>query len=140
MNLNEILPAERTIDITHPGNGSPVGLQMTIVSIEDDRLKTVKRNINDESLKLQARNKAFKADDLERNGEMLLFTATLGWKWYNPTGKEGDAGFDPEAEGNVDGQQPEFNKREFYALIRRFPWIATQLREAVDEEKAFFTK
>ena len=138
MNLDDLKPVERTIEITHPATGVPLGVRVTLMSIDDDRLKRVKRQITDESLKLQSKGKAFKAEELERNSRTLLFTATTGWEWYNPTGNEGDHGYDADALPEFDGGQPDYNQRNFLAVVERLPWFGEQVREAIDETKAFF--
>lgn len=138
-------PHEQTVEIVAPATGIPFGLRMTVISLDDDRLKRIKRNITDESLKLQAKGKAFKVDELERNSKALLFGATTRWEWYNPTGEEGDDGFDPEAKPGFDGEKmsfggptPDFNQKNFYSLIEKYPPISDQLREALEDSKGFF--
>lgn len=138
MDLSQIKPSDRTIEIEHPANGQPIGLRVTLLSIEDDRLKRIKRQITDESLKLQSKGKAFKAEELERNTNMLMFTGTTGWEWYNPTGKEGDDGYDPDAMANFHGEQPEYNQKNFLAVTGELSWVAAQIQEAIGETKAFF--
>lgn len=138
MDIANIKPTERTIEIEHPYTGQPLGIRVTLVSLDDDRLKRIKRNITDESLKLQAKNKSFKADDLDRNAKALLWAATTSWQWYNPTGNEGDAGYDPEAHAKWDGEVPEFNQRNFYDVVEKQTFIADQIREALEDARGFF--
>lgn len=134
-----IKPTDRTVEITNPATNQPLGIRCRVVSIEDDRLKALKRRITNDTLTLQSKNKALKADELEHNGKMLLFTATLGWEWYNPTGSEGDDGYDAGAMPDFHGEVPDFNQKNFVRIITELPWFADQLREEIDETKAFFT-
>lgn len=138
MDISNIKPTDRTIEIRNPATHQPLGIRCRVVSIEDDRLKAVKRKISDESLRLQSKGKAFKSDELESNGLTLLFTAVLGWEWYNPTGNEGDAGYDPEAMPSFNGEVPDFNQKNFKQIATTLPWFADQIREEIDETKAFF--
>lgn len=131
-------PTDRTIEITSPATGQPIGLRVRIVSLDDDRLKRTKRQITDESLKLQAKGKAFKVDELERNAHMLMFAATLGWEWYNPTGQEGDEGYDAEQMPEFDGGQPDFNQKNYVALVTKYPQIGEQIQDAIGDTKSFF--
>lgn len=131
MDLSQIKPSERTVEIEHPATGQPLGIRVTLVSLDDNRLKRIKRNITDESLKLQAKNKSFKVEELERNSKTLLFGATTGWDWYSPTGDEADI---PKFNGEV----PEYNQKNFFAVIDELPWFADQLREVLDDTKGFF--
>ena len=138
MELTTLKPSERTIDITSPASGQPVGIRVRIVSLDDERLERTKRQITDESLKLQAKGKSFKAHEVERNAKMLMFTGTLGWEFYNPTGKEGDEGYKPDAMPTFNGEVPDFNQKNFMALVTQLPWIGDQISEAIGETKSFF--
>lgn len=138
MELATLKPQERTIEIKHPSTGENLGVRVRIMSMDDDRLKTIKREITDQRLKLEQRNKAFKADDIEANGRRLLFKATLGWEWYNPTGSEGDEGYSVDAMPSFNGEVPEYNQRNFVDVVSAIPWFAKQINEELDDEKAFF--
>lgn len=138
MDISAVKPTNRTIEIKHPGTGQPIGLRVIIVSVEDDRLKAVKRSIMDRRLYLEQRGKTFKAEEVEENTQNLLFTATLGWEWYNPTGEEGDDGFDAEAMPDFEGEQPIFNQRNFRRVATKLSWFADQINEEIGERKAFF--
>ena len=142
MDLANIKPTERTVEIEHPATGQPLGLRLTLVSLDDDRLKRTKRSITDETLKLQAKGKSLKVEELERNSKALLWGATTGWEWYNPTGKEGDAGFDPNEQAEWEGDpNPEFNQRNFYAVLDHpnfGPIVSEQIREVLEDTRGFF--
>jgi hypothetical protein len=138
MDIGNIKPIERTIEIAHPGTGGPLGVRVRVMSIEDERLKKIKREITDDRFKLESKNKSLKTEDVERNGNRLLFSATLGWEWYNPTGEEGDEGYDADAMPTFNGEVPDYNQKNFMAVIRELPWFADQIREEIDETKAFF--
>lgn len=141
MDLLQIKPSERTVEILNPATGTALGVRVRIVSKDDDRLKELKRAITDRSIHLQQRNKTFKAEEIEENFRKLLFAATLGWEWYNPTGKEGDDGYDPEMTPNLDGDDdPTFNQRNFMRVIIAAPWFANQINEECDDTKAFFNQ
>lgn len=139
MDLSALKPVERSIEITNPGTGEPLGVRVTIMSIDDDRLKRQKRAIRDEANRLAAKGKSMRAEQEEENSRSLLFAATTGWEWYNPTGKEGDEGFDESAAPNFNGEVPEYNQKNFMNVIKTLPWFATQLVAEIDEERAFFT-
>ena len=138
MDISSLKPNERQVEILNPATGQPLGIRVTVMSLEDDRLKRIKRQITDESLKLQARGKSFKSDELERNSNALLFTATLGWEWYNPTGAKGDKGFDEKQIPGFKGEVPEYNQRNFLEVVKELSWFGDQIREAIDETRAFF--
>lgn len=138
MDIANIKPIERTVEISNPGTGAPLGIRVRVMSIEDERLKKLKRNITDERFKLDSKGKSLKTEDVERNANMLLFTASLGWDWYNPTGKEGDDGYDADAMPSFKGEAPDFTQRNFMDVVQALPWFGDQLREEIDETKSFF--
>lgn len=131
MDISGIKPNERTVEIMHPGTGTPIGVRVQVMSIEDERLKRIKREFSDARFKLDQKNKALKTEDVEANDRRLLFAATLGWEWYHAEGQETPASFDND-------EHPEYNQRNFTAVITKLPWFADQLREEIDETKAFF--
>jgi len=139
MDLSTLKPIERDVEITNPGTGAPLGVRVTIMSIDDDRLKAQKRAFRDEANRLAAKGKYVKAAQEEENSHLLLFAATTDWKWYNPTGKEGDEGYDPSQQPEFDGEVPEYNRKNFIQVVKKLPWFATQLVAEIDEERAFFT-
>lgn len=138
MDVSKLKPLERTIEILNPETDTPLGIRVRLMSIEDDRLKKLKRTFTDERLKRDGKGKTFKTEEIERNANMLLFTASLGWEWYNPTGKEGDHGYDADMMPDWKGEVPEYNQRNFTEVLVEFPQFAAQISEAIDETKAFF--
>jgi len=125
MDLSEIKPVERMIDIIHPSTGEEVGLKVTVVSIDDERLKRVKRKIQDESIRLQNKNKSFKAEDIEDNRLKLVFAAMTSWQWVG--------------EATFHGEKPEFNLKNVKELFKELPWVQEQIENEVSDQAAFFT-
>ena len=138
MDLTSLKPSSRSIEIKHPVTEEPVGIRIDIVSIDDDRLKKLKRQIIDASQKLQVKGKFFSAVELEQNANLIMFTASEGWKWYNPTGKESDEGYDADAMPSFHDEVPAYNQKNFVALITELPWVRKQLNDEMEETKAFF--
>lgn len=138
MDISGLKPGERTIEILHPATGAAIGIRVTIVSLDDDRLRQIKREITDNRMRLEQRGKPVKSEELEANTQRLLFAATKGWEWYNPTGKKGDAGFDEAEAATFNGEVPAYNQKNFIAVITVLPWFANQLSEAIGETQAFF--
>lgn len=139
MDLSNIQPVERKIEILHPGTKQPIGLRCGIVAIDDDRLAKLKRDINDEQLRLNQRGKFLKTEEIEDNTQKLLFAAMTGWEWYNPTGKVGDKDYDADATPNFHGEVPEFNRKNVKAVTTELKWIAEQLKDGIGDTDAFFT-
>lgn len=129
MDLSSIKPTERTVEIKHPGTGNPLGIRVNVVSIEDERLKPLRRMFADEALKREQKGKSAKSADIEANANQLLFRATTGWEWYEPEGGEMPTFHD---------EVPEFNQKNFMAIVKELPWFGTQISEELDDTKAFF--
>jgi hypothetical protein len=124
MDLSSVKPVERIVQITHPGTGVELGVSVSIMSIADERMKKIKRAIQDRRLALQQRGKNFKSDDLEENGCQLVFNAMTGWEWT------GEASFQ--------GSKPAFNFATVQKVFEELPWFRNQLEEAISDEAAFF--
>lgn len=124
MDLAEIKPVERVIDILHPSTGEKIGVSVAVLSINDERMAAVKRRIQNKRLELERRGKSFKADDLEENEMELLTTAITSWNW------EGDIDFH--------GEKPTFNEKNVKSVLKELSWFKQQITEAVGDEKAFF--
>lgn len=125
MDLTEILPSERVVEILHPGTEEPIGVRVTLMSITDERLKKLKRKFQDERLRLEARGKNFKSDELEENRDELAFKAMTSWDWY------GDATFN--------GKKPEFNQANVLAVLQKLVWFRDQIEAEIGDEKSFFS-
>lgn len=124
MELSEIAPSERTIEIVNPGTGEEVGVSVTIMSMDDERMKTARRLIQNRALQLQNKGKTFKADEVEDNKLNLLYSAITSWVW------RGDATFN--------GEKPELNRKNVYAVLTKLYWMREQIEAELADEKAFF--
>lgn len=124
MDLSSLKTTERFIEIVHPKTGENLGVRVSIVALNDVRLKSIKRKIQDEKLRLEARGKNFKSEDIEENMCSILFNAMTGWEWA------GDA--------NFKGNKPDFTRENVVAVFKELPWFQSQIDEAVSDEKSFF--
>ncbi len=127
--IASIVAIDRTIEIIHPKTGEPLGIRVKVVSMDDDRLTKVKRQILDRRLYLEARGKTFKAEEIEENSVNILFAATLDWEWYKPDNGE---------QATFQGSVPDFIRRNFGDVVGKLPWFRDQLHEALGETKDFF--
>lgn len=129
--LDDIVSHERTIEIHHPGDeDTKLGVRVTIMSLSDPRMKRIRRQITDERLKLDARGKNFKADDLEDNRNKVTFSAMTGWEWYGKNSKGEQITFK--------GKVPEFNRKNVFELFDAKEWFRDQIDAEIAEEKDFF--
>lgn len=140
MDIANIKTGDRTVEILNPVTDAPLGIRWTIMHTDDDRLKPIRRRIQNDRNALEAKGKWAKADEVEANKFALMFGASLGWEWYNPTGKPGDEGYDPEQAPVFHDEVPTFNQRNVIAVLKELPWIDAQLQEAFGETKDFFAK
>lgn len=126
MDICEIKPVEREIEIVHPKSGEPLGIKVTVLSLNDPKMASLKRRIINQRLDLERRGKTFKADDIEENNVSLLIAAMVDWKW--------------EGESTFMGEKPEFNEKNIKAVFKAIPWFKNQISEAVGDEESFFLK
>ena len=124
MDLKDIKPSGRDIQITHPATDEELGITVSVLSISDPAMHKIKRKIQDERLALERRGKNFKSDEIEENRNILTLSAMTGWKWSK------DAKFN--------GEKPEFNRKNVLAVFNELPWFRDQVEEAVSDESAFF--
>ena len=125
MDLSDLKPMERFVEIVHPKTDIELGIKVSLLSINDPALKKIKRSILNEKNRLEARGKTFKAEDIEENTKKLIFAAVTGWVWDKNMTFKGD-------------KAPEFNSKNFDEVMKELPWFSLQLEEAISDEKAFF--
>ena len=124
MDLANIKPVERIVEILHPGTGEKMGVSVQIISLKDDKLASIRRRIQNKNIEFQKRGKTLKASDIEENEMELLIGCITGWKW------------EPDADFN--GEKPAFNEKNVRNILQELSWFKQQIQEAVDDEKAFF--
>lgn len=139
VDITSIKPIERTVEINHPGTHAPIGLRVFLISMNDDRMKALKRNITKKRMELEKRGKVFSVDDIEENTRNLVYGVTTGWEWYNPTGNLGDTDYDEAAMLDFHGEQPEFNIRNFNRVYDEIDWFGTQIQTEVQQDEEFFS-
>lgn len=122
--ISEISYVEKTIEIVHPATKEPLGISVTVMSPDDPRLETIKTKIMDERLSLEAKGKNFKAEQINKNRDMVLFRAMTGWKWSGDTTFKGD--------------KPEFVQVNVLTVFNELPWFRKQIDEAFSELEGFF--
>lgn len=132
MDIAKRKPTERTIEIFDPAiEDFKTGIKVTLMSLADDRMKTIKRQIQDTRLRLEQKNKSFKAEEIDANRNNLAFKAMIAWEW----GK--DSNGEPAL---FNGEVPEFTQRNIMAVFEEAPWFRDQIEIAISEEKDFFQK
>lgn len=122
--ISEINYVEKTIEIAHPATKEPLGVSVTIMSPDDPRLERTKTKIMDERLALEAKGKNFKAEQINKNRDMILFRAMTAWKW------DGDTSFE--------GEKPELTQVNALKVFAKLPWFRSQIDEAFSELESFF--
>lgn len=137
--LSTLTPGEHVLEILHPVSDKPLGVRIGLVSTDDPKLKKLRRQFIDKDQALAAKNRKYRpsAEELESRFDQIALTACQWWEWYNPTGKEGDEGYDADAMPTFDGEVPEFNPRNFNRVTGRLPWLKAQINEQLEETKDF---
>lgn len=124
MDISNLKPVERIIQILHPVTSKELGITVSLLSLNDERMAQIRRKIQNKKIELEKRNKVFKADDLEENELDLLCASITGWSW------NGDADYH--------GEKPVFNEKNVKDVLKELPWFKEQIVEAIGDEKAFF--
>lgn len=130
--LANVKPVERTVEIKHPATGADLGVRVTLCSVDDERLKKIRRQITDKRLKLEQRGKNFAADDIEQNRLEIQLASIIAWEWYNPTPD------DKDAMPSWKGEKPVFNRKTVSEVLNDLSWFSDQINEALGETDAFF--
>lgn len=125
MELDDIKPIVRTVDILHPGNDEPLGITVDMISMNDPKIKKILRRYLDEKLALEAKGKHVKGEEFIANTNMLIFQSMTGWDWGDNTFK---------------GEVPDFNQRNVFLVLDEKPWFRDQLNLALGDHASFFPK
>lgn len=121
--LGGLTQVHRKIEIKHPKTKAPIGVSITLCSIDDDRLKVLKRKILDRRLHLEARGKTFKAEEIEQNQNEITFNSIVEWDWYGLT---------------YEGKKPELNRKNALEIFEKYPIFAEQINEEIGDTASFF--
>jgi hypothetical protein len=125
MDISAIKPAsELLIDIVHPATEKPLGIKVSASSLDDEKMKKIRRRIQDDAINLQKKGKVFDAAQIDANRNLVCFSAMNSWVW------EGDTTFH--------GEKPAFNQQTVYSVFNELPWFRDQIEEKVGDTKAFF--
>lgn len=122
MDLSSIVANTRTIQIKHPNTGKDIGLAIDIVSLTDDRVKTVERQNRNKIMRKGMRKVS--AESVDQSADDILIAAMTGWAWAD------DATFH--------GEQPGFNSENVQAVIDELPFVRSQIDEELANEADFF--
>lgn len=123
MDIASIQPGERAVEITHPASGEPLGIKVSVISINDERMTKITRTLTNRGLELRKKNKTPSAEDVENNQIALLQGAVVDWNW-------GDNKFH--------GSVPEFTPENVRKVLTELKWFRAQLDEALGDERGFF--
>lgn len=121
MDIASITAAARTVDITHPATGEPIGLKVELLPDSDDKVQTAKRKWLNERLQ---RNKKLTVEAAEAHSINVIEAAVTGWKW------EGDLTFH--------GEKPTFTPGALRKVLKELPWVKAQIDTELGDEAAFF--
>lgn len=126
MDLSSIKSQDTTaVEILHPASGAPVGITVTVASMDSERARAVEktqRNARIQKLTRGGRrNAALTADELEKDGLDLLVHCTVSWDGVTENGQALEC-------------TPE-NVRRVYTS---YPWLREQVDQAVADRANFF--
>ena len=125
MDISTLIPVERIIEIKHPVKDENLGIRVNIISLNDEKMKQIRRKFINKRIELEKKGKSFRADDIESNEIDLLVACIAGWDW------DGE-------DITFNGSKPDFNEANVRNVLNTFGWFKDQISEAVGDEKAFF--
>lgn len=126
MDILDIKPSERIIEIESPRDKTPIGIRVTLMHLDDPRMMVFRRKIHDERARLLRAGKIVKAEVEEENANELAFRAMTSWEWYNKDLKLGDTA------------SPEFNRANVMKVFESCVWFRDQIGVAIGDQDAFF--
>jgi hypothetical protein len=129
--LSKVIPSQVMLDIKYPGTTRSTGVTVELMSLDDERMRKLKRSLIDRRQKLEARGKVFSADELETNGSEVAFAAIVGWSW----GKDEDGD-----EATFQGEKPELSRANVMAVFTALPWFREQIDVKIGERESFFAR
>lgn len=84
-NIAQLKPSEGILEILNPANEKDkLGIRISILSIDDERMKKIKRRISDARIAKEKKGKAFDQAERDHNTRVMLCAAMTGWEWYVP--------------------------------------------------------
>lgn len=127
MDLQNIKPNSRSVDIKHPVTQERIGLTISLRPVADPVVKAAKRKQIDARLSGRGRHKVT-AVQLEQSAIEVLVAAISGWTFG--TAEDGTA-------CTFGGEVLEYNDINVRKLLKH-DWIREQLDEELGDEAAFF--
>ncbi len=129
--LASIKPSERRAELHYPGNPEKkCGVWVSIISLDDERLKKLRRSYQDEANRAAQRGKIINAEDQDEKLTRLIIAAMTGWGWEKD---------DDGEEATFNGTKPEFKEAKIREVFNQLPWFRDQLSEEVGDTKSFFS-
>jgi hypothetical protein len=132
-NIGAIKSTATTFDVPRPDTARFSGVRLTLLPMDAPEVKSVKRTIRDEELRLQARGKHFKAADIETNNIKLATALLVGWEWTKDADNE-------QATYPDDKSIPEFNEKNVKDVLTNVEWMLTFIMNQYDDEAGFYKR
>lgn len=122
MDIAQLNPAARWIDITNPATHKPTGLRIQLRPMSHAAIQKVQRSHTDK----MARQRKFRltAAEIEAHSLDVLVASIEAWEWG------GDASFN--------GEKPDLTP-ENARLVLAVAWIKEQIDSELGDSEAFFT-
>lgn len=122
--ISAIAPSTRTFEILHPGTGAGLDIFVTVLSLDDEKMKKIQRRLTDRLLEMRRKNKSMTAEEIETNQINLLVEAITDWEWRN--------------KANYKGTKPPCDVANVKAVLSDLVWFRKQVDEQVGDTESFF--
>ena len=124
MDISTLNYKECVVEILQPKTKEGLGIFVTLVSLEDDKMSALKREIINRNISLEKRNKNLKAEDIEENEFLILQNAITGWEWRD---------------SDFHGEKPVLTPKNLRQVFKELPWFKRQIMEVIGDETRFLS-
>lgn len=115
--------AGAVLSLKHPVTLEPIGIKLTVLGEDSDKIRKLKRR--QLNMRLKNQSKKLTAEELEANANEVYAAAITGWEW---------------AEGvTLDGDRPECTPESVARFLSRFLWAKQQVDDHMADKSAFLS-
>lgn len=123
MDLSNVSPITREIQILHPKTSEPTGLVIRLLPPTHPKVRAARDRAIQENIQAARKRVTLSEADKETSAVKQLAPAVEGWEWT------GDAEFK--------GEKLAFNEANVHAVLK-VEWIRNQIDKELGDEAAFF--
>jgi hypothetical protein len=130
LDIENLKPVTREVEIVHPGNGKEVGLTVHLCSVQDERVRPIIRQIEDRRIVMErTKKRGFNAEEQRQNAISIISACVTGWNWHT----DGDG-----QPGSWGGTALEYSPVNVAKIVGT-DWLRKQLDDDLEDTASFFS-